>query len=560
MSSLTDITVAEGYTLSTSPISKLAPELLAEVFHWCILNVAAARLMNTAPPLAPYSWLTIRHVCHTWRDVALAFPELSTHIWLTRPECVIDMLGRSGTLPLHIHSVERFYMNPTEEAEMLHMVLSQFERVADASFVLAEEILRSYKPDPQLKKHTVRASQLRSLKLYIWRANPSWRPPWLLFAGFDFPALRELTCVHTNIAMLHTLVAPRLCHLRLFHSELQLEQELLPLLNQLGVLEELELDEAMRSFAGPQQALGAILSAPNSPTSVTLPRLKRLSIKHVSADAVFYLLHRLSFPLSASVVLQASWRPRRPSSYDSYVAVILAKIEGLCFHTLSLSTTAESGVTFRLWGDRLAVDHGHLSQLYSGEAAHFSCSLRIPPRLLITYLIEELPLGQIECTLLSEQAVGLNDAVAWETVLSLMPSVEDLVMQYETFDYLANDAQPYRIRPANTYSLCPSLETLRIRELHHWSSLMLDFSSDVVHLGCVARGLAERKDGVGKMDITREVEDFHEEYPCPHEGGRGCRQPPGYESSLSAPVQRRNHFKARILDGAFRVPNLFKRR
>ncbi|EKM60267.1 uncharacterized protein PHACADRAFT_246138 [Phanerochaete carnosa HHB-10118-sp] len=109
-------------------------------------------------------------------------------------------------------------------------------------------------------------------------------------------------------------------------------------------------------------------------------------------------------------------------------------MEGLCFHTLSLSATVSSGITFCLWDDHLSVD-GPLSKLYSGEDAHFSCSLRTPRGSFMIPLIQELPPAQIECAFLSEQPVGL-DYVPWEAVLTLMPSVKNLVVQYKTFDYL----------------------------------------------------------------------------------------------------------------------------
>ena len=87
-----------------SLVERLPGELIAEIFLWCILSVcsAASRFsysFPSDPPIpnldaalaispTPYSWLVIRHVCRAWREVALTYPQLSTHIFLTRPECI----------------------------------------------------------------------------------------------------------------------------------------------------------------------------------------------------------------------------------------------------------------------------------------------------------------------------------------------------------------------------------------------------------------------------------------------------------------------------------------
>ncbi|EKM60302.1 uncharacterized protein PHACADRAFT_179655 [Phanerochaete carnosa HHB-10118-sp] len=409
-----------GYSVCSTlsfPIDRLAPELLAKVSYWFILDLCASSLEDYGFCTTLYPWLTIRHVCRAWRDVALTFPKLSTHIWLTQLECVADMIAISGTLPLHIYIAPSIRIDAAMEAEMFQVVLSHIERVAHAVLVLTEGSFPAGNSDTQPKERTIRALRLQSLDLHMFQ---SWVPSWPLFSAIDFPALRELTCTHASIGTLRSLIAPRLCYLHLVQCGLLVAGELLPSLRQLGELEELKLDRALRCSDESHPALDILMLHPNSHNSVTLSHLRKISIKDACADEVFLLLHRLSFPLSASVALQASGLVRSPISCDSYVAIMLAKMEGLDFKTLSLSTTIELGVTFHLWDDRLAADSdGEPSQLSSGEGARFSCSLRTPRRSFMTPLVQELPLAQIECAFLSEQAVGLDDAVPWAAILSL---------------------------------------------------------------------------------------------------------------------------------------------
>ena len=78
---------------------------MAEVFEWYILAVVETieDLASEFPMPSPYAWLTIRHVCQSWRRVALGFPRLNAYISLHRwPECAKELLKRSGSSPLHI--------------------------------------------------------------------------------------------------------------------------------------------------------------------------------------------------------------------------------------------------------------------------------------------------------------------------------------------------------------------------------------------------------------------------------------------------------------------------
>ncbi|EKM60297.1 uncharacterized protein PHACADRAFT_179651 [Phanerochaete carnosa HHB-10118-sp] len=520
-----------GSSTSPFPINRLAPELLAEVFYWCILHVCVIRLENRILFPTPYSWLTIRHVCRAWREIALAFPKLSTHIWLTRPECVADMLSRSGTLPLHIYSVEPCLLDiatvdAEREAELFGLVLPQFARVAHASLVFAARAADDRWPDPRHVRRAV--SRLESLTLRIYY---NWTPPLPLFAGYEFPALRELECAGTSADVLHPLIVPGLCRLRLSSCNILLEEQLLPLLRQLGALGELELERAVRLSEESHRTLESVLSSSDPRDKILLPRLKKLSIVDIWGDAGFCLMHRLSFPLPAYISMQTLWvSSNLSSSCHDYADIIIATMEGITYKTLSLSTILGTGFAIDLWNDRLAAD-SLPPQRHSGGTGRFSFLLGCHHSFFMQCLIDRLPLSQIESALLVEKAVGFAHGVSWETVLSSMPAVEDLALRYETFDHLTPSTEPYHITTADTRTPCPSLKTLRIREFHRRSSVIQSRSPDLAHLSCLARGLAARRDDPslalsGPVDVTQQVENFHVTYPCLRGGGPNEERPP----------------------------------
>lgn len=86
----------------TFPIDRIPPEVLAETFHWYILMAYMDGLKANFPYPTRYCWMVIRHICRSWRKIALAYPVLSNYICITSLECVQDMLHRSGDVPLYI--------------------------------------------------------------------------------------------------------------------------------------------------------------------------------------------------------------------------------------------------------------------------------------------------------------------------------------------------------------------------------------------------------------------------------------------------------------------------
>ena len=563
---LINILSADGS--SPFPINQLPPELLAEVFYWCILQTYACCIGGAIPlPLRPYAWLVIRHVCRAWREVALTFPKLSTQIWLARPECVQNLLSKSGALPLYIYDKVHSFMCPRAASEMFELVLAHFERVSSASPTLTEAMFNS-NDDPVPFPVERRISRLRSFDLHMWQG---WVPKRPLFLNFDFPALQDLTCMDTRLNTLREFISPGLTRLQLARCDLLLVEELLPMLKEIRGLEELVLERTIKASEGTLRTMASMPMPSAPPSRVTLSRLRKISIVDDWVDIGLYLIDRLAFPSTASMAFQfMSLTMNLSSPRETLLATTLAKLPSFtnrlpAFQTLSLLTTSGLGCAICLWGDCLSADcFPH--QMYARHEACFSFSLSIGSGPLIAHLLRVLPLSQVQCAMLAEQVIGL-DMIPWGPLLSSLDSLEDLLLAYETFDHLTPHPGPYQIRPADTHTLRPSLKTLRICESHHRSSLEWDFSPDLVHLGCIALGLASRQDPsttlLGALAVTQEAILFHGMY-----GVCSCGGPAYYDQAydfpspngISVDISWMSRYKARIMNCGSLISGTFKRR
>ncbi len=123
---------------SVFPIKQIPREILAEIFWNSMPEIASdqmpAQMLRRAAPLLPCS------VCSSWRELALAMPELwsSVGIMIRNPDMdpsaaahIIDTwLKRSGTLPLtlNIGQLSLVYDNPRSRAKpaLVKSILAAF--------------------------------------------------------------------------------------------------------------------------------------------------------------------------------------------------------------------------------------------------------------------------------------------------------------------------------------------------------------------------------------------------------------------------------------------------
>lgn len=307
-----DRAATETATISDFPILQLPEELLANIFYCYIIDICVAASFQSLsflpddllgapadgyiPP--PYAWLKIRHVCHAWREIALNYPELSTHIFLTRPECVQDMLSRSGTLPLYIYDLSRNYTDDNQERVIASskLVLKHLNRISRGRLIFL---------DNSMVEETQQAFQDRtciasSLRLVFLEFIPSVSP---ISSSSRFPELRELSCYKFNLVMSSVpLHAPRLQILNLSEcDEPTRADDLLAFLAHIPTLEYLIIHLVLLEHDDWPHLDETVPR--NSEYRITLPNLRRLTIVSQHASTGLSFLNRITHPPNTSMEL-----------------------------------------------------------------------------------------------------------------------------------------------------------------------------------------------------------------------------------------------------------------
>ncbi|GJE89254.1 hypothetical protein PsYK624_053500 [Phanerochaete sordida] len=486
---------------ASCPINCLPTEVLAEVFHWCILHVRAAvdgTSSHLAPP-APYSWLSVRAVCRHWRAVALSYPTLSTHIWLTRVSCVDSIIKLSGHLPLHVYAIDRAPSELHEEdAELLGLVLRVSQRIAHAKFTLSKDTI-----DLLFSLGQDAFPHLSSLSFHV---AEFWSPSELLFPNIAFPALRKLECQNLFLVRsLSTITSPRLHSLRLVGCQTTLKGQLLPLLQQLPGLEELVLKRALHDYSQTLEVHEILILPPNPLQMAALPHLKLLHIDEDSGDLVVMLIKYLSFPRSASMRLKAHWFSHFQLPSATYLSVLLVGLVEAAPQTLLVSCDPER-FTLSLWDARLPASDAPTPRVVPPR---FSCTYDSPPAPFVADVISALPLRHISSAYLDERPVAHWSAPHWASLLARTPALEELSLRYETFDVVSPGAAPYRAPPIVPPRL-PNLKRVEICEMYHRSSARADFESNTAHLGVIAAALQSH----AGVDLSKRRENFHGAQTC----------------------------------------------
>lgn len=86
---------------SANPISRLHPEIFMEIFKAIASHTDSFSEVHNPTP--PYQWLRVTHVCHSWREIALACPRVWSYLrYVADVECVKEMVVRSKESPLFV--------------------------------------------------------------------------------------------------------------------------------------------------------------------------------------------------------------------------------------------------------------------------------------------------------------------------------------------------------------------------------------------------------------------------------------------------------------------------
>ncbi|GJE89261.1 hypothetical protein PsYK624_053580 [Phanerochaete sordida] len=305
------------------PIERLPEELLAEVFSWVIAYCRQAALWDSYSfafygfddehashpgqcPAAPYAWLKIRHVCRYWRKVALAHPRLSTTIFLTRPECVEDMLRRAGTLPLAVYDPSVRYIDTHSDsvAAARLMVLEHIARIRHGTFAYTDNPNAIDWPD-FLTSQSHKTCTAQSLELL---SMDDGYPAYSTLSTIHFPNLRKLSCFYYDVVVPGQLLdAPQLHTLHLVKCTTPISApELLRLLGSLPALTSLSLILVLLETEDLPHLDSLFRHASLTSRTCALPHLAHLALCTCTAASGLSLLAHIAHPAHTSLDLRFS--------------------------------------------------------------------------------------------------------------------------------------------------------------------------------------------------------------------------------------------------------------
>lgn len=268
-------------------IARLPPELLTEVF----LHFAAVDSTHNERIGRPYKWIRITHVCHHWREVALASPRLWSTIFVTNRSCVQEMLVRSKHAPLSIHAGDPNWRNRAHDA--VPLVLQESDRIRHLELGFASIISRKDVPDraPLLKTLILRSiNEVEMVHMFGTET---------VFEKCDMPALERLEVTDVRLRWGSPVLRPSLTRLVFGNStESAQPQSIVEVLNALAatpLLEHLELKNVLPRVNN-SGSLFEVLRI------VNLDRLSAIIVTDTGLSCA-QLLQHLSFPATATITL-----------------------------------------------------------------------------------------------------------------------------------------------------------------------------------------------------------------------------------------------------------------
>ncbi|KAI0345158.1 hypothetical protein BDW22DRAFT_1002480 [Trametopsis cervina] len=336
---------AESATTSSCAILRLPSELLGEIslqFTWlCIFGKGdepQEECFDIPPPIyrdpfcpSPeatyyygfYRWLAVAHICHRWREAALATPAMWATIRLTNctREGIQTMIERSGQVPLSFFEDGDLWGRMSETLDpksIKSLVLQQLGRTQHLN-VSVRGLLCNPMSDPT----ETEAPLLRTLIIRLSAGPPLADIP-VLSSG-KLPSLTRLVFGPPSVAwdflyqlpslsLVQCLLRPNLTHLHIHAVDELLSCSLmLDILRQVPLLRRLHLGDVLARLT----TIPDFEATPSDGPLVTLSHLHEISLQRDYSDqyspfpeldgctAAADLLRHLVFPSTTDIFLSA---------------------------------------------------------------------------------------------------------------------------------------------------------------------------------------------------------------------------------------------------------------
>jgi hypothetical protein len=265
---------SEEPTRALAPISRLPPEILASIFAFLSPSAWNEEAGHSA-------WICITHVCHWWRETALNYPRLWSHINLTKltPVGMAEILARAKMAPLDLEADSTKFNRPQLCLErQLEAHISHTRRLSISGH-LRSALERLVSPAPILEFLSL------SHDHFLSSSDQVDIPVNLL--NYTTPCLTSLELENCDISWKSPLLKG-LRTLKILRPSTEARPKLEDWLDALN--EMLQLETLTLQFATPLAPLAAPLSSGPS-LAVTLPSLTRFHISASAKDCALALAH-----------------------------------------------------------------------------------------------------------------------------------------------------------------------------------------------------------------------------------------------------------------------------
>lgn len=289
MSSLLSI-LNQTSTSASSPISRLAPELLISIFELVPLLCRA----DPPPKSHDIGWIAISHVCRRWRIIALNVPYLWLGISSPTLPWMQEMLLRSQPMSIDVRFNLDALENPYSSWQAFALAMQNIPRMRSLHLTgqVVDTLLRTQYSTPALL--------LEDLRLELASIPPLGDPfyPDSLFGG-ETPVLRTLFLKGLSIRLSSPILSA-LSSLTIHGDTRTPRHTLAQWLDALTRMPKLETLHLVQALSRTPLA-GADSNSDSSPSTVALPVLNALLFaNNTLADCVAFT-SRLAIPSSASV-------------------------------------------------------------------------------------------------------------------------------------------------------------------------------------------------------------------------------------------------------------------
>ncbi len=438
---------------SLTLIAGLPPELLSEIFLHLARDIYYGNRLEATYSyhcLRPPTWITVTHICHSWRELALNSPRLWSYIVLSRRPFVSEFLARSKKAPLRITAAFAFCGD--EKIKVLEDVLhgerqrlTELQLIAPSrtlldacqklgqsaplleTLVLSEHMTPSYTVDHTHISHTVLSLSLPHLRTVEFRRiKISWDHP--IFSA------------HLTKLVVHGPAIGRV--------PMGTFERFLLVLERMPELQVLDLYEMI-----PPLPAENIESLPPVSRKVTLPRLRHISLSSYQMECA-NLLNHLTLPKDVRLDLVGRWSK---ADRESLVEVIKEHLSrSLPLQTLHFRRDFRYGQSQVLNGWRTLVDlvepplpASHLRLNITSrpiDIAHITCNTNAFANIQRLYISAELNDGE------------------WESLFMGIPNIRFLSLRGDlTADFIEAFSYVLREYP-NPVMVLPSLQVLKLRD------------------------------------------------------------------------------------------------